>query len=114
MIVRIYSGSDGQSHFEDIDLEVEGAEGLPAYGVTSKPESMHFRKQQPGVDLGFHPAPRRQYIVSLAGEVEVGLGSGEKRIFKAGDVMLADDTTGQGHTTRVVGSEPRVSIVIPV
>ena len=113
MIVRIYTGSDNQSHFEDIDLKYE-ASGNPASAPPETPESMTFRTQQPGVDLGFHPAPRRQYIVSLGGEVEVGLGNGEKRIFKAGDVMLADDTTGQGHTTRVVGNEPRVSIVIPV
>ena len=114
MIVRIYTGDDGESHFEDINLEVAGEEGIAAYGLTLKPESMTFRTQQPGVDLDFHPAPRRQYIISLSGQVEVGLGSGEKRIFGAGDVMLADDTTGRGHTTRVVGDEPRVSIVVPV
>lgn len=113
MIVRIYTGNDGQSHFEDIDLKYMPS-GNSSSAEVQKPESMSFRVQKPGVDLGFHPAPRRQYIVSLAGEVEVGLGNGEKRIFKAGDVMLADDTTGQGHTTRVVGNEPRVSIVIPV
>ena len=93
MIVRIYTGSDGESHFEDIDLKYE-ASGNSASAPPEKPESMTFRTQQPGVDLDFHPAPRRQYIVSLAGEVEIGLGSGEKRIFGAGDVMLADDTTG--------------------
>ena len=113
MIVRIYTGDDGQSHFEDIDLEYVPS-GNSSNAEVQKPESMSFRVQQPGVDLGFHPAPRRQYIVSMAGEVEVGLGNGEKRIFRAGNVMLADDTTGQGHTTRVVGNEPRVSIVIPV
>ena len=113
VIVRIYTGSDGESHFEDIDLKYE-ASGNSASAPPEQPESMTFRTQQPGVDLDFHPAPRRQYIVSLSGQVEVGLGNGEKRIFKAGDVMLADDTTGRGHTTRVVGNEPRVSIVIPV
>ncbi len=113
MIVRIYTGGDGESHFEDIDLKYE-VSGNSASAPPEKPESMTFRTQQAGVDLDFHPAPRRQYIVSLAGQVEVGLGNGEKRIFGAGDVMLADDTTGRGHTTRVVGNEPRVSIVIPV
>ena len=113
MIVRIYTGSDGQSHFEDIDLKYQQS-GSSASTPSEKPEGMTFRTQVPGTDMGFHPAPRRQYIVSLSGQVEVGLGGGEKRVFGAGDVMLADDTTGQGHTTRVVGNEPRVSIVIPV
>ena len=113
MIVRIYTGSDGQSHFEGIDLKYEQS-GNSASTPWERPEGMTFRTQVPGTDMGLHCAPRRQYIVSLSGQVEVGLGGGEKRIFGTGDVMLADDTSGQKHTTRVVGNEPRVSIIIPV
>jgi uncharacterized cupin superfamily protein len=39
----------------------------------------------------------------LSGEMEVEIGDGSKRRFKAGDVLLAEDTTGQGHITRRFG-----------
>ena len=44
----------------------------------------------------------------------VCLGDGTKRIFNAGDVLLADDLTGRGHTTAVYGDAPRVSVAIPI
>jgi hypothetical protein len=34
--------------------------------------------------------------------------------FGKGDIMLADDTSGHGHITRVVGNEPRIYITIPL
>jgi hypothetical protein len=36
------------------------------------------------------------------------------RRFGPGDVMLADDTAGRGHITRVVGGQPRNCIMIPL
>ncbi|HWP60308.1 MAG TPA: hypothetical protein VNL14_20605 [Candidatus Acidoferrales bacterium] len=47
--------------------------------------------------LDWHPAPRRQYCVTLAGSVEIRTGDGASRTFQAGDVFLAEDLTGQGH-----------------
>ena len=31
-----------------------------------------------------------------------------------GDVLVAEDTTGQGHTTAVVGGGPRLSMTVPL
>jgi hypothetical protein len=31
-----------------------------------------------------------------------------------GDVLLAEDLTGQGHITRVVGTEPRLYATVPL
>jgi hypothetical protein len=36
--------------------------------------------------------------VTLAGNVVIGLGDGSSMTFHPGDVFLAEDTTGQGHT----------------
>ena len=110
MIVRIYTGQDGQTHFEDLPLPAE--------------ESHNFALQA-GADLVFrcfpadhfsdwHTAPRRQYIFILAGQMEIGIGDGTTRRFGPGDVVLADDLTGQGHTTRSVGGIPRISATVPV
>jgi hypothetical protein len=43
----------------------------------------------------------------------VECGDGTKRRFGPGDIMLADDTTGQGHITREIDA-PRKSLFIPL
>ncbi len=53
-------------------------------------------------------------MITLEGQVEVGLGDGTKRVFGVGDVLLADDLTGRGHTTTVYGDKVRISVAIPV
>jgi hypothetical protein len=40
------------------------------------------------------------------------LGDGTIHRLGPGDVNLAEDLTGHGHTTRVVGDEPRVTATI--
>ena len=116
--VRVYTGSDGKSHIEDIDppfepfVDVEGAhgEGTPleaASGIT-------FRRGAPGYFLDYHNAPRRQYTITLSGQVEIGTGDGTLRRCGPGSVLLAEDLTGEGHTTRVVSQEPRLYVVVPL
>ena len=58
------------------------------------------------------PAPRRQYVITLEGEVEIGLGDGTTHRFGPGHVTLAEDLTGKGHTTRVVGNKRRLTATI--
>ncbi len=108
--VRIYSGEDGQSHFEVLSPPtgpVEQPPMQPASGIT-------FRRFEPGEFIDWHPAPRRQYVITLSGQVEIGIGDGTVRPFGPGDVLLAEDLTGKGHTSRVVGTETRISVAIPL
>jgi len=108
MLVRIYTGSDGESHFEDLTLPAPGSNETPLQKATGAT----FRRQPPGLFMDWHPAPRRQYIITLSGSAEIGLGDGTVRRFGPGDVLLAEDLTGKGHTTRVVGDEPRISMTV--
>ena len=112
-VVRLYTGNDGESHFEELDLgyeEVENAHRTAMKSVTG----LQFRKDPPGSFLDFHKAPRCQYVITLEGQGVIGVWDGTRRIFNPGDVMLADDLTGRGHTTGVYGDVPRVSIAIPL
>lgn len=59
------------------------------------------------------PAPRRQFVITLSGCGEIECGDGSRRRFGPGDILLAEDTTGQGHITREVGG-PRRGIFIPL
>ena len=73
-----------------------------------------FRCAPPGLVIDRHPAPRRQFLVTLSGSWEIEASNGVKRTFKTGDVMLADDTTGEGHISRVLGTEPHIFMTVPL
>ena len=111
-ITRLYDGSDGKSHFEDIDIPlIEGKPGerrselIEATGIILRETSGEF-------NIDWHNAPRRQLVITLAGEGEIMVGDGTTRRFGPGDIMLAEDTTGQGHITRAVDKRPRISIFV--
>jgi quercetin dioxygenase-like cupin family protein len=109
-IWRVYSGADGQSHIAEVPLamkpfvDVEGAHGA---GIA-------FRVSPPGYVLDWHCAPRRQYSISLSGTAEIEVGDGTVARIGPGDVVLAEDLTGRGHVTRVVGDEPRFYATVPL
>jgi hypothetical protein len=107
MIVRIHTGDDGQTHFEDIPPPADQSVALPPAG------NLVFRTFPADYFSDWHNAPRRQYIFILSGQVEIGIGDGTTRRFGPGDAILADDLTGQGHTTRSLGV-PRVSATVAV
>lgn len=73
-----------------------------------------FRRAPVSHVQDWHPAPRSQYVVTLSGQGEIEAGDGTVRRFGPGDVMLAEDTTGRGHITRVVGTQPRLYATIPL
>jgi hypothetical protein len=113
-MLRIYTGDDGQSHFQDlpIDFVEQGEFGrisalVPAKGVM-------FREVDGAYDLDFHNAPRRQFVINLKGSVDIEIGDGTVRRLGPGDILLADDTTGQGHRSRAVDGEPRECLFIPL
>jgi len=113
-ITRIYTGKDNESHLEDIEVPMKFHRPGEVRMDTVKPKGMYIREQSGNFELDFHPAPRRQYLITLSGKIEITLGDGTKRTFGAGDVLLAEDLTGHGHISRIVGNEPRVSVVIEV
>lgn len=109
--VHLYTGEDGRSHFADLDVPMNPV----ASGSQSSPvpaEGVVFRETSTGTEQAFHPAPRRQFVVTLSGEAEIECGDGTKKHFRAGDIMLADDTTGQGHITRVIEGPRRYMFLL--
>lgn len=108
--VRCYTGNDGQSHFEDLDplpSDIEESVSLAAANI-------FFTRRPDGRFEDWHNAPRRQYVIFLSGgQMEVVVGDGTKRLFGAGDAVLFEDLTGQGHTSRSVGGD-RLTAIVPL
>ena len=106
-IIRLFTGDDGETHMEELDPEEH-----PELTEIHEAKGVRFRVSPAGYFSDWHNAPRRQYVINLSGEVEIGLKDGSVHRFGPGHVTLAEDVTGSGHTTRVVGDAPRVSATI--
>jgi quercetin dioxygenase-like cupin family protein len=92
---RLYTGKDGKSHFEELDQD----QGSKFFLTTLAAKALVFKNDLHREDLhGFHTAPRRQWCITLSGSVEIAVGDGTVKTFRPGDVFLAEDVTGQGHT----------------
>lgn len=111
---RIYADADGESHFEDLDVELRPSSGGSELSALHPASGVIFRRSRADQFIDWHPAPRRQYVVTLSGEAEVEASDGEVRAIGPGTIMLAEDVTGKGHITRGVGSAERLSLFIPI
>jgi quercetin dioxygenase-like cupin family protein len=105
MATRLYTGTDGQSHAEEVEL---------AAGTLMNATSVQFNRAPAGRFSDWHVGPRRQFVITLSGRGEIELAGGRKMTMQPGHINLVEDLTGKGHTTRVVGSEDRVTISIPL
>ncbi len=115
--VRIHEDRNGLSHFEDVEVAfdlVDFAPPAPPLNVSSVSPvtGMGFVTFPAGWKGDWHPAPRRQLFLFLAGEIEAETGDGETRRFGPGSAVMVEDTTGQGHRSWVVGDVPVVAAVV--
>jgi len=89
---RIFAGSDGESHIEELELADH-----PELGAMTNVSEVKVQEFEGTRDMPLHPLPERRLIIHLSGEVEITTSDGAKQIFRAGDIRLMDDVTGKGH-----------------
>ena len=78
---RLYTGPDAQSHIETID-----AMKMPDWTKGMPTTQISFSTWPVGRFLDWHPAPRRQFVIILSGQLEIGLGDGSKQTFPLSEV----------------------------
>jgi hypothetical protein len=108
--IRIYADDAGESHFEELAIDFEEADFVPPAPPVlmspSHPATEYSLEQvHPGWHGDWHPVPQRLLAVYLSGEGEMEASDGEVRRLGPGTVLLAEDTGGKGHASRVTGSE---------
>jgi hypothetical protein len=109
-IIRIATGDDGRSYFEDIDLNPEGGE--PPWRTEPVGSTDVFvRTTKPEPSPPFHHPTSKMLVITLDGEAEVRCGDGTARRFGSGDVLWADDVEGEGHQT-IELTPSRTSLIV--
>lgn len=114
LIPRIYNTDEGLSAFDEIEVSLTngGPIGLLSQKFTSG--SVTFRETPADYDFKWHPAPARQLLFILKGSAAFTVSNGDTRVFGAGDVVLLEDTEGQGHCSKALNNEVRHSIFVTV
>jgi hypothetical protein len=115
--VRVYSDEEGESHIEDIEIEllpVDFAPPAPPLNLSEfSPAKWYGFLSAPAGWVGdWHPAPKKQIFFYISGKIEAETSDGEIRRFGPGSVTLVEDTTGKGHKSRVVGDNEVLAAVV--
>ena len=113
-IHHIYTDAQGESHFEDIDVEYVETIGGGRLSKRFPVTSLMFRETPPAHYLDWHPAPWRQYIINLDNGVQITVSDGETRVIGVGEVLLVEDTTGKGHLSQAINDKLRHAVFVSI
>lgn len=113
MIKRLYTGTDGQTHLEEVEAKFTGGGPNEVFKLMAT-SGAELHRVAAGTVHEWHIAPRRQYAFTLSGEEEIEVTGGKKIHFGPGDIELAEDTTGKGHFSRTIGNEDHVVLFVAV
>ena len=104
--VRIWTGTDGNSLFEEGAIDLADGERGDALAAAAAATSISYRETAAGGTFAPHDAPTRQFVITLAGTLEFRTAAGGTFTIRPGDVLLAEDTEGSGHSWRLVDGRP--------
>lgn len=91
------TGPDGHSHV---------TRGSIADNQVTAAQSVMFKETPPHATLEWHNAPTTQYVITLSGTLEFTMHDGETFTLRPGDILIALDTTGTGHSWRLIDDQP--------
>jgi quercetin dioxygenase-like cupin family protein len=104
--VRIWTGADGNSHFEEGVIELAEGERGDMLGFDVEVTALSFRETSSGGSYQWHQDPVPRFVITLAGVLEFETRDGETFIIRPGDILLAEDNIGSGHRWKLIGDDP--------
>ena len=114
---RLFADDKGESHFDHIEIEFTATDYVSAappldFSATFPASQVAFMRAPAGWASDFHVSSARNMFVVLSGEWEVTASDGESRRFAAGAALLVEDTTGTGHSSRVLSDMDSIAAVV--
>lgn len=103
--IRLYNTPDGNCAFQ------QGS--LPA-GLHLAASYFFLQSYVDEYEKRLHPAPRRQYVVTLQGELIFKVSDGSTFTVAPGIILIAEDTIGSGHSWELTEGNVWLRIYIPI
>jgi quercetin dioxygenase-like cupin family protein len=104
--VRLWTGEDGNSVFEEGTIALAKWERGDFVGKPIAAKNISFRETTSGGSFEWHQDPEPRYVITLCGTLEFETKSGATFTLRPGDVLIAQDNSGTGHKWRLIGHEP--------
>ena len=116
---KLYTDDSGVTHFADEALPwqqtIRDSQPRPVWTTAFQDaQRLGYLRAAAGYFSPWHPAPCKQFVMVLAGRMEVEAGDGETRVFTPGTVLCVTDIVGRGHQTRVVGADDLLLVWVPI
>jgi quercetin dioxygenase-like cupin family protein len=112
-MTRLFTGPDNQTHAEEVEVKFTAGSPNEAFNM-GQVTGAELHRGAAGRVSDWHRGPRRQYVITLSGRGELEVAGGKKIEVGPGHIELIEDTTGKGHITRVMGTEERVTLQLPL
>ncbi len=112
--IRLWSDSEGNSRFEEGEIALKSGSPVNLLSDQFSAKSISFEETQAGQTLDWHNAPAKQFVITLRGTLDFSTRSGDHFILTPGDILLAEDTVGSGHSWKLIGDDPwrRVYVIL--
>ena len=114
--LRVYADENGESHFSEMEIAMSESQIIPGHTIQmSTPAAVatiQFLTLPAGISNDWHPAPARQFVISLDRTFEIETSDGERRQVQPSSVIFVEDTWGKGHKTRSLGDHAGTVIFV--
>jgi quercetin dioxygenase-like cupin family protein len=102
--VRLINTEDGRCDFETGSIPVRQHINTRYF----------FAQTDISLQKSPHPAPRRQFVITLKGKLKFTVTNGNTFILEPGIILIANDTHGTGHTWEILDGNEWARIYIPL
>jgi hypothetical protein len=113
---RVYADENGESHFSEMEIPMSESQPLPGrrISIPVAAANIQFLTVSGKLSADWHPAPARQFVISLDSTIEIETSDGQRRKVQPPSVVFVEDTWGKGHKTRSLDDHVGTMIFIPL
>ena len=94
--VRLWTGDDQNSYFEEGVIELGPGQGGDWLSEKLSVNTISFQETASGGAFAWHTAPVRQLVITLSGTLDFQTRAGEHFHLHPGDILFAEDTVTVG------------------
>lgn len=112
---RVFTGPEGRSMVEEIAVPVGSAGPAGKFAVIDRDvKNMNIGYYENGWFSDWHPPNAKRLNLVLQGDFIFDVGDGKEYRIKAGEMILAEDFEGKGHTSRCAAANNQRCISMSV